>query len=174
MGIAGGEKIVRKQSTSGRVTVGGKTFHARSSWEANIAAWFQFLKCMGQIKDWEFEPETFWFEKIKRGVRSYLPDFRITRNDDSIYYVEVKGWMDDKSRTKLKRMKKYYPHIELDLIDAHRYAGIAKQSSLYPEWGKLNEPDLPPDKLCAIDGCYRVVKDRGYCASHHKQIYGDK
>jgi hypothetical protein len=88
----------------GTIEIGGKTFFARSSWEANIAAYLQFLKEHNEILDWEHEPETFWFEKIKRGVRSYLPDFKVTKNDGSFYFAEVKGWMDDKSKTKIKRM----------------------------------------------------------------------
>src|SRR5690606_8292944 len=46
----------------------------RSSWEANYARYLNFLKSQGHIYKWEFEPDTFWFESIRRGVRSYLPD----------------------------------------------------------------------------------------------------
>lgn len=69
------------------------------------------------ILDWEYEPQTFWFEKIKRGTRSYLPDFKIYRNNSSHYWVEVKGYMDQKSRTKIKRFGLYYPEEELLVID---------------------------------------------------------
>jgi len=84
----------------------------------------------GLIYKWEFEPDTFWFESIKRGVRSYLPDFKIWDFEDSEpYYVEVKGWMDDKSKTKLKRMNKYYPHIRVDLVCQKTYQEIKKKMS---------------------------------------------
>lgn len=122
----------------GQATVGGKTYFFRSSWEANIAAYLQFLKEQKQIKDWEFEVMTFWFDKIKRGVRSYLPDFRVINNDDSVYYIEVKGWMDDKSKTKLNRMRIYYPNIKIEVYDKKRYNAIAKQKGLFKEWGKLD------------------------------------
>jgi len=102
----------------------------RSSWEANYARYLNFLMTQGQIYKWEFEPDTFWFEEIKRGVRSYLPDFKLWDSKDSDpYYVEVKGWMDDKSKTKIKRMKKYYPHIRLDVFDSKQYAEIKKKLS---------------------------------------------
>ena len=112
---------------SGWREIGGRRIFARSAWEANIARYYQFLKDRGEIHEWEHEPETFWFDKIKRGCRSYLPDFRITEKPDSEpYYVEVKGWMDARSKTKLKRFAKYYPQHRLELIEAKRYKAIAK------------------------------------------------
>lgn len=105
------------QSKSGWRTVGGTRFYARSRWEANYARYLQFLKDKGLIRSWEHEPETFWFEGIRRGVCSYLPDFRITEQDGSQTYHEVKGWMDAKSKTKLKRMAKYHPTVKLRVID---------------------------------------------------------
>lgn len=107
----------------------GKTFYFRSQWEVNYAKFLQFLKEHKDIKDWEFEPDTFWFETIQRGVRSYLPDFKVFENNGDIIYYEVKGWMDDKSKTKLKRMKKYYPKIKLKLIQSHQYNEILKKFS---------------------------------------------
>ena len=108
----------------------------RSSWEANYARYLNFLKLKGLIYKWEFEPDTFWFEKIKRGVRSYLPDFKIWDSPLSMpYYVEVKGWMDDKSKTKLKRMNKYYPEIRVDVVARKEYNEIKKKiSSMIPSW----------------------------------------
>ena len=97
--------------------IGGQRIYARSRWEANYGRYLEFLRAAGQIAKWEHEPETFWFESIKRGCRSYLPDFRVTNNDGSIEYHEVKGWMDDRSKTKLSRMKKYHPHIKLRVLD---------------------------------------------------------
>ena len=66
---------------------------------------------------WEHEPSTFWFENIKRGVRSYLPDFRVWNVDGTHYWVEVKGYMDSKSKTKIKRFKKYYPNEPIYIVD---------------------------------------------------------
>ena len=102
----------------------------RSSWEANYARYLNFLITQGHLYKWEFEPDTFWFESIKRGVRSYLPDFKLWDTKDSNpYYVEVKGWMDDKSKTKIKRMAKYYPDIRLDVVAKKEYTEIKKKLS---------------------------------------------
>lgn len=105
----------------GYYKIGNKTMYFRSKWEANYAIYLVYLKKSGIIKKWEFEPDTFWFKSIKRGVRSYLPDFKVFNNDVTFEYHEVKGWMDKKSVTKLKRMKKYYPHIKIVLIDEPAY-----------------------------------------------------
>ncbi len=112
----------------------GKRYYIRSRWEMNYACRLVFLKKRGRIKDWEYETDTFWFEKIKRGVRSYTPDFKIFNNDGTIEYHEVKGWMDPRSKTKLKRMKIYYPKIKLVLIDQSVYNEIKKGAGLYPGW----------------------------------------
>lgn len=97
----------------------------RSAWEANYARYLNLLISQGHYVKWEFEVDTFWFLKIMRGVRSYTPDFKVWRNDGTFEYHEVKGWMDPKSITKIKRMKIYYPQIKMVIIDAKRYKGIA-------------------------------------------------
>ena len=48
-------------------------------------------------------------------------------NDDSEEFWEVKGYMDSKSKTKLKRMAKYYPDVKLVLIDSTYYNDLKKK-----------------------------------------------
>lgn len=130
---------VTKQYSRGKkgwVEIGGKNYFYRSSWEPNVASYLEFLKKSGEIKDWSYEEDTFWFDKIKRGVRSYKPDFKITKNDDTFYYEEVKGYMDSKSKTKLNRMRIYYPKIDIRVLDQKRYKEIEKSKNLFPEWGE--------------------------------------
>lgn len=81
------------------------------------AKYLQFLKEKNLILEWEYEPETFWFLEIKRGCRSYKPDFKITNLDGTFYWGEVKGFLDAKSKTKIKRFNKYYPNEKLVIID---------------------------------------------------------
>lgn len=128
------ERMYSRSANAGWLEVGGKKHYFRSKWEKNIATYFQFLKDRKAIKEWEYEPETFWFEKIKRGVRSYLPDFRITNIDGSTYFVEVKGWMDDKSRTKIKRMGLYFPEIKLEIYDEKVYKNLKSQVGRILNW----------------------------------------
>jgi hypothetical protein len=98
----------------------------RSKWEANYALYLDFLIKNGDINNWEFENKVFVFEPIKFGTRSYRPDFEVTMPDGSIEYHEVKGYMDGRSKTKLKRMEKYFPDVKLILIQRDRYMGILK------------------------------------------------
>lgn len=101
----------------GYYSINNKIFFFRSSWEAIYANYLTILLKLNIIQKWEYESETFWFEKIKRGVRSYTPDFKIFYSNGNIEYHEVKGWMDNKSKTKIKRMKLYYPEINMIVID---------------------------------------------------------
>lgn len=107
--------------------IGPQRIYARSRWEANIARMLELRRLAGDLVSWEHEPVTFWFEKIKRGVRSYKPDFRVIEDGKEPYFIEVKGWMDARSKTTLKRMKKYHPSVKIDVIDSKRYAIIKKQ-----------------------------------------------
>lgn len=97
--------------------VGGKRIFFRSKWEYKYAMYLQWLKDRYLIQDWEHEPQTFWFNEIKRGTKSYLPDFKVIKFDGSHNWVEVKGYMDSKSKTKIKRFNKYYPEEKLVIID---------------------------------------------------------
>ena len=115
--------------------IGGKRKFYRSRWEANYARYLQWLLDRGEIAGWEHEPETFWFEAIKRGVRSYLPDFRVTETSGASALHEVKGWMCSRSRTTLKRMAKYHPQERVILIGRKEYHAIERKvSGLVPGW----------------------------------------
>jgi hypothetical protein len=114
--------------------VGGRRIFFRSRWEANYARYLQLLKEQNQIKEWEHEPETFWFEGVRRGCVSYLPDFKVTNRDDTFEFHEVKGWMDDRSKTKLKRMAKYHPSIKLILIQAEWFKKNGNKLTWLPGW----------------------------------------
>lgn len=99
----------------------------RSKWEANYALYLDFLIKQNQILSWEYETDKFVFDKIKFGTRSYTPDFKITNSGGSIEYHEIKGYMDSRSKTKLKRMSKYYPNIKLVLVERKTYMDIIKK-----------------------------------------------
>jgi hypothetical protein len=98
-------------------TIGNKPpIYFRSSWEYYYAIFLEKLEQEGKIAIWKHEPKTFWFEGIKRGVRSYLPDFCIVHLNNKEEWSEVKGYFDTKSQTKMKRMAKYYPKINIRLV----------------------------------------------------------
>jgi hypothetical protein len=110
----------------------------RSSWEANYARYLNFLTKLGAVERWEYEPDTFWFKDIKRGVTNYKPDFRVKfKGDDKLVYIEVKGQIVPKDKVKWRRMKKYYPQIILQIVASKEYYDIQKKwSSAIPTWEK--------------------------------------
>lgn len=100
----------------------------RSAYEANYARYLNFIK-----EPWAYEVKTFWFEGIQRGTRSYTPDFWLPEKQE---YHEVKGWMDQKSRTKLDRMARYYPEIRIIVIDSTFFKDIERKRlcAIIPGW----------------------------------------
>lgn len=110
-------------ATAAWKTVGGKRIYFRSRWEYLFALNLQWQLDNKIIESWEYEPKTFWFESIKRGVRSYKPDFRVTMAQGlsetaqgSTIWYEVKGFMDKRSKTKLARFKRFYPNERLIVV----------------------------------------------------------
>ena len=119
----------------GHREIGGRRIYFRSKWEINYCRYLQWLKEQGEIKEWEYETETFWFEGIKRGVCSYKPDFKVTEKNDAVAYHEVKGYFDPRSRTKLKRMRIYHPKVKIHLIEKKFFSQNGKKlSRLVPGW----------------------------------------
>ncbi len=107
--------------------INGKKMFFRSKWEVNYALYLDFLIEKKQIKSWSYEKDVFIFHKINFGTRSYRPDFKVTDLKDEIVYHEVKGWMDSKSKTKLKRMAKYYPKIRIVIIEREEYYDLVNK-----------------------------------------------
>lgn len=101
--------------------IGSIRKYFRSRWEANYGRYLEWLKANGAILEWQHEAKTFWFEGIKRGCVSYLPDFEVKSLNNTLQYHEVKGWMDPKSKTKLKRMAKYHPSVKVLVITKRQY-----------------------------------------------------
>ena len=90
----------------------------RSTWEYYYAIFLEKLRLEKKIIDWKHEPKVFWFDGIKRGIRSYLPDFCVLHLNSTEEWCEVKGYYDSKSQTKMKRMAKYHPNVKIRLVGA--------------------------------------------------------
>jgi hypothetical protein len=115
--------------------IGGIRKFYRSRWEANYARFLQWQKERGEVASWTHESEVFWFDGIKRGCVSYLPDFKVILPNGAIEYHEVKGWMDPASKTKIKRMKKYHPSVKLVVVDSKSYLKLERlMQSTVPGW----------------------------------------
>lgn len=121
-----------------RADLGDQYF--RSSWEANMARYFNWLVTHRayinghQLLSWEFEVDEFEFP-VKRGTRFYWPDFKLTFADGRIEYWEIKGYMDQKSKTALDRMARHHPDVKVVLVDGPAYHAIARKvAALVPGW----------------------------------------
>lgn len=108
--------------------------HFRSSWEANMARVLKWRQEQQEILLWEFEPRTFVFSGVSRGVVAYLPDFRLTYPDGSIEYLEVKGRETSKDRTKWSRLRKHYPDVKLIVIGKAEYRLLCQRFGDLPFW----------------------------------------
>ena len=93
---------------------------------------------------------------IREGVTNYTPDFRVQgmKMHESLvqgdmfdshgigtnhFWIEVKGFMDSKDRTKLKRMSQYYPEEEIVVVDKTWFTlNMRKYRSLIPDWETMN------------------------------------
>jgi hypothetical protein len=93
----------------------------RSNWESNIARYLNYIGL-----NWQYEPKRFFFENVSEKPNSYLPDFYLPTLDT---WIEVKGWMDEKSKLKLELFKQQYPDefSKFILIDQQSYMSIQKE-----------------------------------------------
>lgn len=84
------------------------TYNFKSATEANFA---RILTELGL--QWKYEERSFVFNGYKTKPFVYIMDFEIipASNIKGIpcQYIEVKGYMDARSRNKLRRLKKCYP-----------------------------------------------------------------
>lgn len=124
----------------------------RSGWEANVARYLIY----SNIK-FEYEPSTFSYLEfgIKHGTVSYTPDFKIYTSNGDYQWWEVKGYLKPEDRTKINRLKKFYPQefqrlnaitgsdsnktakffqkIDIDII--HQYNELNKKyKDIIPNW----------------------------------------
>jgi hypothetical protein len=70
---------------------------------------------------------------LKKTGHDYCPDFRI-RKDGVERFVEVKGWLDGPSKTRLLGFRKNYPEIARKLLVVTRGQGNV-------EWFKAQLPE---------------------------------
>ena len=119
----------------------------RSASEANFARYLKFLKI-----EFQHEPRTFLFPGVRRGNVSYLPDFYLPKEDR---WVEVKGWFDPSSKTKLKRFKKYFPEQFAKLTIVVRDPWSESKSTI-ENMRFLESLGIPPAQIES----YREIEDK--------------
>lgn len=126
MELSTSSNSVQRQTYKGWVTIADKTYYFKSKWEYQYAMYLDLMKRNNHIIDWFYEPHTFYFKGIKRGTTNYKPDFKVIFPSGNEEWFEVKGYMDSKSATKIKRMAKYFPEIKLRVIDKTWFSSSSK------------------------------------------------
>jgi hypothetical protein len=115
--------------------IDGKRMYLKSNWERRYCLYLSLMKKHGHVSDYWYEPDTFWFEGIKRGTNNYKPDFKVLFPSGKIEYFEVKGYEKSKDRTKYKRMAKYHPDVKLNIINKDWFKANGRTlKGLLSEW----------------------------------------
>lgn len=163
------------EARAGKRIVGGKECFVRSAWEFRWAVRLQWLKEHGAIADWEHEPDTFEFP-IRHGTTRYTPDFRITRNDGTVYYEEVKGWQRARGQTQIKRMAKYHPDVELRVIYADEYRDEMRQFGNLMEQVESAEvrPSSKPRRRVIPEHVVRALAAQGVTVEQYLRSKGPR
>lgn len=92
----------------------------RSTWEANVC---RVLKAAGI--PYEYEPRTF-----RKGDFCYTPDLLIGTT-----WIEIKGWMDDRSIHQINGFRQHFPDETLLIVDSEVYEALAREwADRIPEW----------------------------------------
>lgn len=112
--------------------------------EYRYACYLEWLRKNGDILQWLYEPEIFTWTN-SRGTRiKYKPDFKVLEFigkspcgliEARRHWVEVKGYMDSRSKAKIKGFERWYPEEKLILVDSMWFKrNTRKLKGLVPEW----------------------------------------
>ena len=109
-----------------RLIINDNIYNLKSNWEFNIVLYLEYLKAFNLIDKWSYESKRFTFDINDFGIRSYTPDFFISKNGVN-RIIELKGWFDEKSKNKQILMNRFYPNVEIELWDEDMYHFIERE-----------------------------------------------
>lgn len=107
--------------------IGGVRYNFKSKSEYRYACYLEFLRLNGDILEWLYEPQEFTWQNQAGNKVKYKPDFKVVEKigvapsgmiEARRSWHEVKGYMDKRSKAKLKGFAKHYPDEKLILVDA--------------------------------------------------------
>jgi hypothetical protein len=82
----------------------------------------------------EYEPEALEYVVS----HWYTPDFRVKRKDNSVFFIESKGYFTAQDRSKLKQIKKQHPTIDLRLVFQKDNKLHKASNTRYSDWCQKN------------------------------------
>ena len=99
---------------SKRTKYNGVTYHSKK--EANYAFKLDLLIQAGELKGVERQVRIPLHAVGGKKVGYYIVDFKVTRPDNTVYYVEVKGFWTPLAKWKVKHFELEYPELELIIV----------------------------------------------------------
>ena len=118
MGIARKSKswsILQKELyKTGKQHIGGgrtkwykyKNIKVQGTYELRVCKILDFWKDSNKIKSWEYTNDRFPYLGFDKKEHTYLIDFKITNLNNTIFYIEVKGYKTDIDELKWDSLKK--------------------------------------------------------------------
>lgn len=103
----------------------------KSYFEVDVAKELSSLKRRyKRAFDAKYEEDTFSYVLC----RNYNPDFKITRSDDSVLYIEAKGVLDRESKAKMLAVRDAHPEDTFVLLFPP-YPSLSKKRAMeYAKW----------------------------------------
>ena len=96
-------------------------------WESQYASVLETARTFGDIQHWRFERVN-----LKLADKTYYkPDFVVIHNDNSIEFVEVKGFSRDDARVKIKVAAEQFPFWKFTVA-----FGLKKGAWQYERWNQ--------------------------------------
>lgn len=102
-----------------RCIIGGKDYTYKSQIERKWATYLQYLKELGAIIEWLYEPKTFHHKERFRNKRIYTPDFSVTeeeRHKITTVYHETKTSLRQTDIRRFRYMSMDYPDVRMVLV----------------------------------------------------------
>ena len=97
----------------------------------------------------EYEPDTFPYQVEHK----YTPDFKITKPDGKVLYIEAKGYFVSSDRSKLITVKEQHPELDIRLVFSRASNTLGKRSkTTYGKWAEQHgfpwaEKSIPKEWL---------------------------
>ena len=107
----------------------------KSKMEANVYRFYKYTqKRYNRFHKVEYEPEIFFFNSNRYGIRAYIPDIKIT-SPAGVRYIEVKGYVSSSTIKKDRLFSEDYSGLKLYYILPPTYKVIERlYASKIKDW----------------------------------------
>lgn len=96
--------------------IGGRRIDFKSKLEYRWAQHLEYMKRLGNIKDWFYEFHTFRDFPDNQPVKEYTPDFLVRLQDNGFEYHETKGMLSGFDIKKFKLILMERPYVKIVVV----------------------------------------------------------